>query len=315
MSIPINKNTKITAAKLAYITYLDEDGGTNQKPDMISNLAAIPPACNGPYKLVWGPAMNHGVLSFIAQGADGSYAIAFRGTLTSFGDAVGVIENILDDIAGLHQVPWQFPLASGASVTWGTNDALTFAIAATDHSLGLSMLDFLRKNIRPANKPVMVAGHSLGGAMASVAAVWLADQIPKDGHGPVTMVPFTFAAPTISDQKFAQLYAKMCPTAYHCVNKHDLVPMAWTNFDTIKSSFDPKPTLKGFSPLLWGAVQLAGMLVKNLENAYVNLPGTRDIFEPPPPAPEDNFVTITGKNHSIQRTYLVYVDPENLLLM
>jgi hypothetical protein len=315
MFIPINKNTKITAAKLAYITYLDEDGGKNQKPDMISNLNAIPATCNGPYKLVWGPAINHGILSLIAQGADGSYAIAFRGTLTSFGDAVGVIENILDDITGLHQVPWQFPLTSGASVTWGTNNALTFAIAATDQSLGLSMIDFLRKNLRPTNKPVMVAGHSLGGAMASAASVWLMDQIPKDGGPAPIMVPFTFAAPTISDQKFADLYAKMCPTAYHCVNKHDIVPMAWTNFDTIEGSFNPKPTLKGFSPILWGAVQLAGMLMKNLKNGYVNLPGTRDIFEPGPPAAEDNFVTIAGNNHSIQRTYLKYVDPENILLM
>jgi hypothetical protein len=161
----------------------------------------------------------------------------------------------------------------------------------------------------------MVTGHSLGGAMANAAAVWLMNQIPKDGTPVPTIVPFTFAAPTVSDQKFADLYAKLCPTAYHCINKHDLVPMAWTNFDTIEGSFDPKPTLKGFSPILWAAVQLAGMLVKNLKNVYVNLPGTRDVFEPSPPAAEDNFVTIAGKNHSIEHTYLKYVDPENVLLM
>jgi hypothetical protein len=206
-------------------------------------------------------------------------------------------------------------LASGANVTWGTNDALTFAISATDHSLGLSMLDFLRKNLRPANKPVMVAGHSLGGALASVAAVWLADQIGKDGGPAPTMVPFTFAAPTISDQKFAELYAKMCPTAYHCVNKRDLVPMAWTNFDEIDASFSPKPTLKGFSPILYGTIQVAGLVVKSLKNAYVHLPGTRDIFEPESPAVAGHFVTLAGIYHSIETTYLKYVDPKNLLLI
>ena len=315
MSIPIDQVTKFVAATLAHITYLDEDGGDNQKPEMIKALGLIPSAFNGPYELVWGPAINHGILSLIAQGADSSYAIAFRGTLTSFGNAVGVIENILDDITGLHQVPWQFPLTSGARVTWGTNDALTFAISATDPSLGLSMLDFLRKNLRPANKPVMVAGHSLGGAMASVAAVWLADQIGKDGGPTPTFVPFTFAAPTISDQNFAQLYATVCPTAYHCVNKRDLVPMAWTNFDTIEASFSPKPTLKGFSPLLWKTIQVAGWLVQSMKDLYVHLPGTRDIFEPEAPAKEEDFATVAGIYHSIDKTYLPYVNPGKLLLM
>jgi len=162
----------------------------------------------------------------------------------------------------------------------------------------------------------MVVGHSLGGALANVAAIWLMDQIPKDGGSVPTMVPFTFAAPTVTNQRFADLFTRMCPTAYHCVNKLDIVPMAWTDFAAIGGSFPGgKPTLRGFSPVLWNLVQVAGTFVNRMGDMYVDLPGIRDVFEPQPGGvPATNFAQEAGEQHSIQGAYLKYVDPDAHLL-
>jgi acetyl esterase/lipase len=46
----------------------------------------------------------------------------------------------------------------------------------------------------------MVTGHSLGGALAAVAATWLFDQLPRAGQAQdVTITPYTFAAPSVGN--------------------------------------------------------------------------------------------------------------------
>ncbi len=83
---------KIAAAYLAY-----------------SPISTIPAgAANGSWKLVWGPAINDGTLAYVAQGADGSYGLAFRGTDTDT-SITGSSENIRDDLEGFNFVPWRYP--------------------------------------------------------------------------------------------------------------------------------------------------------------------------------------------------------------
>lgn len=65
---------------------------------------------------------------------------------------------------------------------------------------------------------VFVTGHSLGGAMASIAATDLA--IKKI----VTPVLYTFGQPRTGDSTFAQLTAKNVPRSYRVVNANDPVP-------------------------------------------------------------------------------------------
>jgi hypothetical protein len=308
MSIPINSTTKRAAAQLAIIAYTDEANATQQRADMAAALAALPADSNGPFTLLYGPASSNGVLLYAARGADGTLAVAFRGTISS-GGAIDVVSNLVDDMLGISLVPWQYPLAAGARVTWGMNTALAMAAAATDPLQGTTLLDFLRNELAQAGSvPIMVAGHSLGAALANIAAAWLVDQLPRAGGPKVAppVVPFTFAAPTVTDSVFAKLFAKACPVAYHCVNTADVVPKAWMDLAGISSSFSgPGQSLWNYSIILYTAIKTASLAAKGID--FVQLPGTLDQFSGISPASGSSFAMEAEGQHSISGTYLPHV--------
>ncbi|OCL02698.1 alpha/beta-hydrolase [Glonium stellatum] len=311
-AIPVTLSTKEAAGRLATIAYTDySDPDTfNPKPDIAAALRAMPSSANGPYELLWGPSVNNGILSFVAQSSvDQSYAIAFRGSLNSDADAVGYFTNWADDLLGLMMVPWKYPQSAGAYVSSGMNDALALAVAATDPDSGTTMVDFLREQLRKAPNPIMTTGHSLGAAMANIAAVWLKDQVPRaDGPADVGVTPFTFAAPTVTDKAFAGLFGTLCPVAYHCMNTLDIVPMAWTNILGVQTSFpSPGQTLLSYNFPLWLAVGGAAIITGKL--GYTALPGTLDKFQGPDPKEGTTYATEAGTQHWMQGTYLPHVLP------
>lgn len=304
MSITITSMTKVAAANLAVIAYIDDTGSGDQKSDMTKALADLDASANGPYTLVWGPATNDGILSYVAQGTDESYAVVFRGTLTD-ADAEGFFANWEDDLDGFSLVPWQYPQSSGANVSAGMNDALALAVSATDPTTGATLIDFLR-TLTDSPVEIMVVGHSLGGALANLAAVWLVDQLPRSGgpKGP-TIAPFTFAAPTVTDAAFSTLFKSSFGTAYHCVNTLDVVPMAWANLQGIIDSFaSPGQLLKSYSEPLWAFVEAAKVTVFE---KYTVLSGTLDAFQGPTPTEGTTFPTEAEAQHSMADTYLPYV--------
>jgi hypothetical protein len=308
MSLKITPTTKRAAAQLAIIAYTDESNAAQQKTDMAAALIALPADANGPMTLLWGPASNNGVLIYAARAADGSLAVAFRGTISS-GGAIDVVSNLVDDMLGISLVPWQYPLAAAARVTWGMNTALAMAASATDPHAGTTLLDFLR-NYLTANGsvPIMVAGHSLGGALANIAAVWLSDQLPRAG-GPKTapeVAPFTFAAPTVSDTPFAKMFARVCPVSYQCINKVDVVPKAWMDLAGVSSSFSgPGQNLWNYSIILYTAVKTASLAAKGTD--FAALPGTIDSFTGISPSSGSSFAMEAEGQHSMTGTYLPHV--------
>jgi hypothetical protein len=308
MSLQITTTTKRAAAQAAIIAYTDESNAAQQRADMAAALAALPADSNGPMTLVWGPTSNNGVLLYAARAADGSLVVAFRGTISS-GGAIDVVSNLVDDMLGISLVPWQYPLSAAARVTWGMNTALAMASAATDPQASTTLLDFLRNYLTTnGSVPIMMAGHSLGGALANTAAVWLVDQLPRAG-GPKTapaVVPFTFAAPTVSDSAFAKLFAQACPVAYHCVNSVDVVPKAWMDLEGISSSFSgPGQNLWNYSIILYTAVKTASLAAKGIDFAL--LPGTMDEFSGISPASGSSFAMEAEGQHSMTGTYLPHV--------
>lgn len=78
----------------------------------------------------------------------------------------------------------------------------------------------------PQDRPLYLTGHSLGGALAVLAAADLA----ADGRRPVV---YTFGAPRTGDPRFACRYAQLVPESYRIANPHDLVtrlppPVYWS---------------------------------------------------------------------------------------
>lgn len=64
-----------------------------------------------------------------------------------------------------------------------------------------------------------ITGHSLGGALATLAALDIATNTPF--HGPIV---YTFGAPRVGDPSFVRAYNYTVPVHWRFQNKYDIVP-------------------------------------------------------------------------------------------
>src|SRR4051794_31306646 len=268
---------KVAAAYLAYFAYIDDALETVLASDFVQLLSNVPAgAANGPWTLCWGPAVNDGILGYVAQGADGSYALAFRGTDVD-GSVSGSLQNLLADANGF-VVPWLYPQQAGApqQISAGINGALALAIGLTDPTTDVSLLDFLRGIAKTGTLELMVTGHSLGGALAIVATAWLKDQLPKVEPLKFSLWPQTFAAPTMWNAAFAANFAETF-TYYVAVNSNDVVPMGWANLNGVLATYPaPGPSLYDSDWWLYTAIDAIRI---NLGTTYTQIvPSDPDTF-------------------------------------
>jgi hypothetical protein len=196
----------------------------------------------GTWNVVWGPsvvmqpigpavAMN---TMYVAQSAanPSQYVIGIAGT-----NPKSVLDWIIEDGFVHWQVPWVYaPLeARGAKIALGTAIGLgileTMKPSSTVPGGGSTLVEFLATITR---NPVQIAvvGHSLGGALAPTAALWLADTqgflSHWDPHRNATVSALATAGPTAGNSAFAaysgkKLGARLAP--YY--NTLDVVPHAW----------------------------------------------------------------------------------------
>jgi hypothetical protein len=297
---------KTAAAYLAYFAYIDDALETVNASDFTKFLSAIPSGPgNGPWRLRWGPAVNDGVLGYVAQGADGSYALAFRGTDVD-GSISGSFENVLADADAFFLVPWLYPQQVGAPLqtSAGINGALALAIGLTDPTTSLSLLDFLRGVAQTGTLNLIVAGHSLGGALAIVATAWLYNQLPKVGQLKVVLWPHTFAAPTMWNAAFATYFASTF-SYYAAVNTNDIVPMGWANLKGVLATYPPPgPSL--YETDYYSLYLPIEFLSKTIPTYTQIVPGVLDSFTVPP-FTSPSWTAEAGAMHSMQNQYFAHV--------
>lgn len=77
------------------------------------------------------------------------------------------------------------------------------------------------KKLNPA-LPCYITGHSLGGALATLAALDLALHLP---HLKPRIQLYTYAAPRVGDPTFAAKYTQLIPNNYRVINLADAVPL------------------------------------------------------------------------------------------
>ena len=70
--------------------------------------------------------------------------------------------------------------------------------------------------------PCYITGHSLGGAVATIAAMEVALAVPKIKE---QIQLYTYAAPRVGDRLFAQAHSQLIPNSYRVVNLSDSVPL------------------------------------------------------------------------------------------
>lgn len=137
-------------------------------------------------------------IGYVAQ-SDEEIIVAFRGTA-----------NIYDDLQDLDILPASFPyVPGGGSVVRGfLNIYSRIRLQLAEALLKLST----RKNL-------FITGHSLGGALATLAALDIA--VNTKFKNPTV---YTFASPRTGNQSFASAYNRAVKQSVRVANVLDLVP-------------------------------------------------------------------------------------------
>lgn len=71
--------------------------------------------------------------------------------------------------------------------------------------------------------PCYISGHSLGAALATLAAVDLALKVPKLKE---QIRLYTYAGPRVGNPNFAQMHSRMVPNSYRIFNLADSIPLS-----------------------------------------------------------------------------------------
>jgi triacylglycerol lipase len=138
------------------------------------------------------------VFGFIAESQD-TIIVAFRGTRT-------FVDNESDQ--DLYQVPYPFVRNAGK-----THRGFTCIYQSTRNEL----IRELKK--LSTTKRLMVAGHSLGGGLAVLAALDIA--VNTGFKYPFV---YTYGSPRVGDPEFASRFNQTVKNSFRIVNVHDIIP-------------------------------------------------------------------------------------------
>jgi hypothetical protein len=214
------------------------------------------------WQVAWGPGLNddRSNMMYVAGNQAGTqYAVVVRGTDPSFWldwvqDAGAVL--------GLVRFPYTTASAQGTiQIAAGTSVGLSQLVSMTGMTSSGAQQDlvtFLQG--AGAHADIFVTGHSLGGCLASVVALWLADRLGS----PQSLKVYTFAAPSAGNGDFARYYNKLFrdaagnSTSIRVYNTLDVIPNAWMTLTAIENLYNPSPACTDELKMLIG---LAGSIV------------------------------------------------------
>ncbi len=172
------------------------------------------------WKLVAAIRGSHGLLGaltdtevIVARNTEtNDLAVAFRGTELNLVD-------IITDISAT-RVPWQLP--NGQIVSNAVHGGFAGAYLAVRDQL----LEVLRANHRAgvSDARVYFTGHSLGGALATVASLDLVDDMMGLGYARDEVATYTFGAPRSMSEQMVGHHATYVPVSFAVANPRDPVP-------------------------------------------------------------------------------------------
>jgi hypothetical protein len=258
------------AITLSAIAYQGEDEGDyGQIQAAIS--AMLQQFFGARISLVWlGISPDFANLLYVAQdnGASGRYAVVVRGTDWNF------LTDWLDDfdVLDAHGWPYASPADPSILVAQGSWDGLQALLTMTSPTQGQTLGQVLAGLASRATTglDLLITGHSLGGALATVLGLYLADTVGQwaGGSAPIGLKTYTFAAPTTGNAAYAAYYdarsglADVSWQAFRIYNTQDLVPFAYADLEGFVDADVP------LSPLLSLEVSAMAATVQAILNGY-----------------------------------------------
>jgi triacylglycerol lipase len=221
---PMNPTTAVTWGpfiQAAYEQFVSDPGQVN--PAAITNMPAG-------YTLVRtiqmtdsiGPVQSRVFYGFVAVGGTPPIAVvALRGTATT----VEWWNDFQWDLVPFTQVSNGGKVAQGFDDIYGTFGTMTPgqqqstpAPATFAANLAQAATENLPAEVDPAGLPIVVTGHSLGGALATLLVADLTANTPLKPQG------WTFASPNVGDAAFAARYGALITVSWRIYNQVDVVP-------------------------------------------------------------------------------------------
>ena len=220
---PMNPATAVTWGpfiQAAYEQFVSAPGQVN--PAAITNMPAG-------YALVrtiqmtdsFGPVQSRVFYGFVAVGGTPTTAVvALRGTATT----TEWWNDFQWDLVPFTQVPggnvaqgfWDIYNTFGTMIPGqqqSTPAPATFAADVAEAATG-----GLAGGVDPAGLPIVVTGHSLGGALATLLVADLTANTPLKPQA------WTFASPKVGDAAFAARYGALSTVSWRIYNQVDVVP-------------------------------------------------------------------------------------------
>ena len=117
-----------------------------------------------------------------------------------------------------HAVPNGGKVHAGFAESW--NSVEEEVLAKFKRALAIVSVD-AATGLPAEPRAIFVTGHSLGGALATLCAIRMAELCPAGSPG-VSM--YTFGSPRVGTSTFADYFATKVPHSWRIVNKDDIVP-------------------------------------------------------------------------------------------
>lgn len=238
------------------VKWLYSDKETHEKlhHDLQKNLANMVDEPGGhvfdDWDIVWGPAVytmglgtfQDNMMYVMRQKSEPKrYVVSVRGT-----NPPAILDWIKEDLHVVEKKPWATPPGIESNAMISESSALGFDILLNKMKPsggipgdGTSIEDFMKQFSPDDGCDIYFTGHSLGGALAPVLALYFRQQqAAREAEGvkdtnAIAAIPF--AGPTPGDGNFAALYNKLMDGRNErIVCDIDLVPHVWQRSDLEK---------------------------------------------------------------------------------